>query len=68
MIHVERRDGSNLQGIQFQQGSKRIDAAYGILALEPDSRCFRVTLFEASVSQDGKPAGTIHEFSVLCHR
>ncbi len=68
VIRVERRAGLKLEGVRLDQGSKRVEAARGVISLDPDGCSFHVTLFGAAVSQDGRPAGSINEMSVLCRK
>jgi hypothetical protein len=68
VIRVERRDGNELAGIRLEQRSKIVEATRGAISIEPDGRSFRVTLFQAMVSLDGRRMGTIDEFSVICSK
>ncbi len=65
-IWVRQRQGNTLGGIRLRQNAQRtIEAERGIISKEQDGRTLRLTLFDATLRQDGKPFGTLQQFSVI---
>lgn len=65
-IRVQQRQGNTLTGVRLIQSAQRtIEADRGLISRDRDGGTLRVTLFDAVVRQDGKPFGSLQQFSVI---
>jgi hypothetical protein len=69
-IHVQRRQGSQLEGVRLVRGqgqgaARTVEANRGLITVDPDGETIRVTLYDARMRIGTNSMGSIKEFSVL---